>query len=104
MSDIEANAGVIASTAEAFAPSILLKSNLWSNWSRIAIDHGRTAREYRDLLVREWQGDVAVNPLGLLLRPHAARRLLKLSTKSGNGSGGRIRTYDQAVNSRPLYH
>jgi hypothetical protein len=22
----------------------------------------------------------------------------------GTGSGGRIRTYDQAVNSRPLYH
>ena len=22
----------------------------------------------------------------------------------GSGSGGRIRTYDQAVNSRPLYH
>jgi hypothetical protein len=22
----------------------------------------------------------------------------------GSGSGGRIRTYDQAINSRPLYH
>jgi hypothetical protein len=24
--------------------------------------------------------------------------------EGANGSGGRIRTYDQAVNSRPLYH
>ncbi len=27
-----------------------------------------------------------------------------LSKQEGNGSGGRIRTYDLAVNSRSLYH
>jgi hypothetical protein len=27
-----------------------------------------------------------------------------VAVRGRSGSGGRIRTYDQAVNSRPLYH
>ncbi len=35
----------------------------------------------------------------------AGRRAANLGAVGrGNGSGGRIRTYDQAINSRPLYH
>ncbi len=30
--------------------------------------------------------------------------VLKLSSLEWSGSGGKIRTYDQAINSRPLYH
>jgi hypothetical protein len=30
--------------------------------------------------------------------------VLGLPNLEGNGSGGRTQTYDQAVNSRPLYH
>ena len=29
---------------------------------------------------------------------------MRYAKAKGDGSGGRIRTYDQAVNSRPLYH
>ena len=41
-------------------------------------------------------GTVARNPL----RPRDAGR----RSDGGSGSGGKIRTYDQAINSRPLYH
>jgi hypothetical protein len=34
----------------------------------------------------------------------AVKFVLGLSGLVRNGSGGRTRTYDQAVNSRPLYH
>ncbi len=29
---------------------------------------------------------------------------MESASEGESGSGGRIRTYDQAVNSRPLYH
>ena len=35
--------------------------------------------------------------------PATASREVRLGP-GASGSGGRIRTYDQAVNSRPLYH
>ena len=39
------------------------------------------------------------------IRHLAARVVTRIgATPSWGGSGGRIRTYDQAVNSRPLYH
>lgn len=42
---------------------VLMKSNLWSNWSHIAIDHGRAAREFRVRLVREWEDSKNVSAM-----------------------------------------
>ena len=55
MRDVKAPAGVARGIAQAFAPAILLRSNLWSNWSYIAVDHARTARAEREALVESWR-------------------------------------------------
>jgi hypothetical protein len=57
MPDVNAQAGVARAVAQAFAPSVLLKSNLWSNWSYIAVDHTRTARDERAALIKDWTGE-----------------------------------------------
>jgi hypothetical protein len=57
MPDVEAQAGVAGGVAQAFAPSVLLKSNLWSNWSYIAVDHAGTARAEREALIKAWAGE-----------------------------------------------
>ena len=58
---------------------------------------------------------VAVNEAGQRIesgtgRPEMTGRRMTVMARDaqalarGNGSGGKIRTYDQAINSRPLYH
>jgi hypothetical protein len=51
----------------------------------------------------------SARPLTCCSRPSRLRVTLRVTAASGrsepeSGSGGRTRTYDQAVNSRPLYH
>jgi hypothetical protein len=55
MPDVSPQAGVARGGAEAFAPSLLLKSNLWSNWSYIAVDHARAARAERLAVIEGWK-------------------------------------------------
>jgi hypothetical protein len=47
----------VRTVIEAHAPMIQMKSNFWSNWSYIAVDHTRTARRERDALLRDWTGE-----------------------------------------------
>lgn len=39
----------------AFAPSVLIRTNLWYNWARIAVEHERDALEARAELKRVWK-------------------------------------------------
>ena len=45
--DAQAHAGVATGTVTTYAPTITVKSTLWNNWARIAVDHAREAREHR---------------------------------------------------------
>ena len=48
---------MIDSGAQVFPPAVSLKSNFWSNWSYIAVDHARTARVEREALLTAWAGE-----------------------------------------------
>lgn len=47
--------GPASARLTAFAPSVLIRTNLWYNWARIAVEHEREAVEARAELKRVWK-------------------------------------------------
>jgi hypothetical protein len=71
--------------------------------TEITHNHAGSEVEDRDHGIRVAQTILSGSPR---VQPSAERRFQASSPmyRALGGSGGRIRTYDQAVNSRPLYH